>query len=48
VEELLAVADRVEGLTITEGVADEFRWKLLAVADRVEGHTITEGVADEF
>jgi hypothetical protein len=26
VEELLAVANRVEGLTITEGVADEFRW----------------------
>jgi hypothetical protein len=26
VQELLAVADRVEGLTITEGVADEFRW----------------------
>jgi hypothetical protein len=26
VQELLAVADRVEGLTVTEGVADEFRW----------------------
>jgi hypothetical protein len=26
VEELLAVADRVEGITITEGVADVFRW----------------------
>jgi hypothetical protein len=26
VEELLAVVDHVEGLTITEGVADEFRW----------------------
>jgi hypothetical protein len=26
VEELLAVADRVEGLAITEGVADVFQW----------------------
>jgi hypothetical protein len=26
VQELLAVADCVEGLTVTEGVADEFRW----------------------
>jgi hypothetical protein len=26
IQELLAVADRVEGLTVTEGVADEFRW----------------------
>jgi hypothetical protein len=26
VQELLVVADRVEGLTATEGVADEFRW----------------------
>jgi hypothetical protein len=26
VQELLAFADHVEGLTITEGVADEFRW----------------------
>jgi hypothetical protein len=26
IEELLAVADRVEGLTITEGVPDVFRW----------------------
>jgi hypothetical protein len=26
VEELLAIADRVEGLTVTEGVADELRW----------------------
>jgi hypothetical protein len=25
-EELLAVADHVEGLTVTEGVVDEFRW----------------------
>jgi hypothetical protein len=26
IQELLAVADHVEGLTVTEGVADEFRW----------------------
>jgi hypothetical protein len=26
VHKLLAVADRVEGLTVIEGVADEFRW----------------------
>jgi hypothetical protein len=26
VEELFAVADHVDGLTVTEGVADEFRW----------------------
>jgi hypothetical protein len=26
VQELLAVADHVEGLTVTEGMADEFRW----------------------
>jgi hypothetical protein len=26
VQELLPVADCVEGLTVTEGVADEFRW----------------------
>jgi hypothetical protein len=26
IQELLAVADRVEGLAVTEGVADEFRW----------------------
>jgi hypothetical protein len=26
VQELLEVVDRVEGLTVTEGVADEFRW----------------------
>jgi hypothetical protein len=26
IQELLAVADRVEGLTVTEGVTDEFRW----------------------
>jgi hypothetical protein len=26
IEELLAVADRVEGLAVTEGVADVFQW----------------------